>query len=50
MENKCCCGEERHTYRDDGLTKSLISRINRVEGQIRGIKGMVEDSVYCDDI
>lgn len=49
MENKCCCSE-RHTYRSEELTKSLISRINRVEGQIRGIKGMVENSAYCDDI
>ncbi len=47
-ENKCCC--ERHTYRDDKLTGSLISRINRVEGQIRGIRGMVENNAYCDDI
>ena len=30
--------------------KSLIHRLNRIEGQIRGIKGMVEKDVYCTDI
>ncbi len=30
--------------------KSLINRLNRIEGQIRGIRGMVEKSAYCVDI
>ncbi len=30
--------------------KSLINRLNRIEGQIRGIKGMVEKNAYCTDI
>lgn len=30
--------------------KKLIHRLNRIEGQIRGIKGMVENSAYCVDI
>ena len=30
--------------------KSLIHRLNRIEGQIRGIRGMVERSAYCPDI
>ncbi len=30
--------------------KKLINRLNRIEGQIRGIKGMVENSAYCVDI
>lgn len=30
--------------------KKLISRLNRIEGQIRGIKGMVERDAYCIDI
>ncbi len=29
---------------------SLVSRLNRIEGQVRGIKGMVEKDVYCDDV
>ncbi|MBR4079507.1 MAG: metal-sensing transcriptional repressor [Christensenellaceae bacterium] len=30
--------------------KSLINRLNRIEGQVRGIRGMVEKSAYCVDI
>ena len=30
--------------------KDIISRLNRIEGQVRGIKGMIEKDVYCDDI
>ena len=29
---------------------NMVHRLNRIEGQIRGIKGMVEKDVYCDDI
>ncbi|UPK47093.1 metal-sensitive transcriptional regulator [Paenibacillus pabuli] len=29
---------------------NLISRLNRVEGQIRGIKGLIEKDTYCDDV
>lgn len=41
---------ERTVERDDRFKKSLISRLNRIEGQIRGIRGMIERDVYCDDI
>ena len=30
--------------------KDLMNRLNRIEGQIRGIKGMVENDAYCPDI
>ena len=30
--------------------KPLLSRLNRIEGQIRGIKRMIEEDIYCDDI
>ena len=45
----CCC-EEKKTYRNDEEKKKLITRLNRIEGQIRGIKGMVEKGAYCPDI
>ena len=32
------------------LRNDLISRLNRIEGQIRGIKGMIEKDAYCDDV
>ena len=40
-----------HTVeRDDKLKDGLLKRLNRIEGQVRGIKGMVEKDIYCDDI
>lgn len=46
----CCESDERKTTRDLKLKSSLLTRLNRVEGQVRGIKGMVERDIYCDDI
>lgn len=45
-----CCKCERKKDRTENEEKSLINRLNRIEGQIRGIKGMVENSAYCPDI
>lgn len=36
--------------RTEKQKKNLINRLNRIEGQVRGIKGMVENDIYCDDI
>ncbi len=41
---------ERVSHHDDKTIKELVTRMNRIEGQIRGIKGMIERHVYCDDI
>ncbi len=46
MSNDCCRIKERSNEE----YKSLINRLNRIEGQIRGIKGMVENNAYCPDI
>ena len=43
-----CC--ERKKERSEEEYKDLVNRLNRIEGQIRGIKKMVEESVYCPDI
>jgi DNA-binding FrmR family transcriptional regulator len=40
----------RRKNRSQKQKESLINRLNRVEGQVRGIKGMIEKDVYCDDI
>ncbi|MFS0577157.1 metal-sensitive transcriptional regulator [Sporosarcina sp. 179-K 3D1 HS] len=40
----------RKSHHPDSVKTNLIHRLNRIEGQIRGIKGMVEKDVYCDDI
>ncbi len=51
MENeeikKCCC---KTTERGEEERKKLINRLNRIEGQIRGIRAMVERDAYCPDI
>lgn len=36
--------------RTDEERNKLINRLNRIEGQIRGIKGMIERDEYCTDI
>ncbi len=48
----CGCGDVKHKHRDkEGKEyKSLVSRLNRIEGQVRGIQRMVEDDRYCVDI
>lgn len=43
-----CCGKT--TKRSEEERKKLIHRLNRIEGQIRGIRGMVEKDEYCADI
>lgn len=40
----------RKSHHPEHVKKDLTTRLNRIEGQIRGIKGMVEKDVYCDDI
>ena len=45
----CAC-DERTTERTDKLKLDLTSRLNRVEGQIRGIKNMIEKDTYCDEV
>ena len=52
MENKsekeCCCHSFKH--RSDKEYKDLMNRLSRIEGQVRGIKGMLEKDAYCPDI
>lgn len=43
-----CCHKTKE--RSEEEYRSLIHRLNRMEGQIRGIRGMVERSAYCVDI
>lgn len=43
-----CCNKTKERTPEE--YKSLINRLNRIEGQIRGIKGMVEKDAYCPDI
>ncbi len=49
MEEKACCCSE-HKIRMESEKKDLLNRLNRIEGQIRGIRKMVENDIYCVDI
>lgn len=40
----------RKSHHSPAVKKNLTTRLNRIEGQIRGIKGMIEKDVYCDDV
>ena len=44
----CCC--TKHTDRSEAERKKLVNRLKRIEGQIRGIIGMLENDAYCNDI
>ncbi|MET3698477.1 DNA-binding FrmR family transcriptional regulator [Bacillus oleivorans] len=47
----CCSpGTERKSHHSDKVKSNLTSRLNRIEGQIRGIKGLIERDTYCDDV
>lgn len=43
-----CCHKFKH--REKPEYDALIRRLNRIEGQVRGIRGMVEKDAYCTDI
>lgn len=48
-ESSCCCGT-RHKKRTEAEQKALLTRLRRIEGQIRGLEKMVENDAYCPDI
>lgn len=50
MSKEPCQICEPKTERSAEMQKKLNNRCNRIEGQIRGIKGMIEKDAYCDDI
>ena len=50
---ECCthCSEcDRKKVRDEKEYKDLMNRLSRIEGQVRGIKGMLEKDAYCPEI
>lgn len=53
MENKekteCCCCHKTKQHSEEEY-KALLNRLNRIEGQIRGIKRMLQENAYCTDI
>lgn len=49
-QTKICGCAEKHTVRTEEEKKKLQNRLNRIEGQIRGIRSMLEKDAYCNDI
>ncbi len=47
MENCNCCKKKQ---RSEAEYKSLLNRLSRIEGQVRGVRKMVESDAYCTDI
>ncbi len=45
---ECGCGKTKE--RTEKEYRDLINRLSRIEGQVRGVKRMVEEDVYCTDI
>ena len=53
MENKikpCECCNAKTKERSEKELKDLINRLKRIEGQVRGVQGMLENNAYCADI
>ena len=56
MEETCCCGPanendgKKTRHRTPEEYKRLCNRLSRIEGQIRGIRRMLDESAYCPDI
>ena len=49
MEEKVCCCERKKKRSEEEL-KSLLNRLKRIEGQVRGVEKMLENDAYCPDI
>lgn len=56
-ERKCCCSSEsinnengKTKKRTEKEYKNLVNRLNRIEGQVRGVKNMLDRNAYCVDI
>jgi len=48
--DRCGGTEGRRSHHPDKLKADLASRLNRIEGQLRGVKRMIECDAYCDDV
>ena len=49
-EDCCSNHSERKSHHSEKTKKNLVNRLNRIEGQIRGVKGLIEKDTYCDDV
>ncbi len=49
-ENKACECACRKKMRPEKEKRALVNRLSRIEGQVRGLKGMIEADAYCPDV
>ncbi len=49
-ENNNLKDDKHRLWDDEKAVKEILVRLNRIEGQVRGIKRMVEEGAYCDEI
>lgn len=45
-----CDGGGKKSHHSEKLKADLVSRLNRIEGQVRGVRRMIESDTYCDDV
>ena len=50
MSDECPYCSGKHKERKDTEKKDLMNRLKRIEGQVRGVEGMLENGAYCTDI
>lgn len=48
--DSCTSHAPRQSHHSDKMKANLTTRLNRIEGQIRGVKAMIERDTYCDDV
>ncbi len=49
-ETKSCCCQHKNTPRSEEMQADLQKRLNRVIGQLNGVKSMIDDNRYCGDV
>jgi DNA-binding FrmR family transcriptional regulator len=49
-QDSCTTDSDRKSHHSNKMKTNLASRLNRIEGQVRGVKGLIEKDAYCDDV
>lgn len=49
-DEKTCACKHRHTPRSEELQHDVQKRLNRIIGQLNGVKAMIDDNRYCGDV